>query len=89
MFFSRKYNHRTDRFGNRHQFGKELLQQIRNRVGDKLAIEYRISGEEILDGYSTLDETIEYAKAIEEYVDLFHVSRGLLEKNECLPLGAT
>ena len=85
MFFSRKYNHRTDRFGNRHQFGKELLQQIRNRVGDKLAIEYRISGEEILDGYSTLDETIEYAKAIEEYVDLFHVSRGLLEKNECLP----
>ena len=83
MFFSAMHNHRTDRFGGsfegRCRFAVELLEAIRARVGDKLALEYRLSAEEIIPGSTTLEETLEFAKVIEPYIDLLHVSRGLLE----------
>ena len=83
MFFAERYNHRTDRFGGsfegRCQFAVELLQAIRERVGKRLAITYRLSAEEMLAGASTLEETLAFAKVIEPYIDLLHVSRGLLE----------
>lgn len=89
MFFSAKYNKRTDEYGgsfeNRCRFGEELLSAIRQKVGNKLAIEYRISAEELLDGFSQIDETLAYAKRIQDKVDLFHVSRGLLEEDRLLP----
>lgn len=89
MFFSEKFNHRTDKYGgsfeNRCRFGIELLTAIREKVGDKLAIEYRISGEELLAGWTQLPETLEYAKKIQGLVDLMHVSRGVLEVDDCLP----
>lgn len=89
MFFSAKYNRRTDRFGGdfngRCRFGQELLSAVRERTGGKLAIEYRISAEEMLPGMTGLEETLEYARAIEGSIDLLHVSRGLLEEDELLP----
>lgn len=89
MFFSRKHNHRTDEYGgsfeNRCRFGEELLSAIREKVGNRIAIEYRISGEELLEGYSELEETLEYAKKIQDKVDIMHVSRGLLEEESLLP----
>lgn len=89
MFFSEKFNHRTDQYGgsfeNRCRFGIELLTAIREKVGDKLAIEYRISADEMLEGYTRIEETLEYAKKIQGLIDMLHVSRGLLEKRECLP----
>lgn len=89
MFFSQKFNHRSDQYGgtfeNRCRFGLELLAGIREKVGDRLAIEYRISAEELLDGWTGLEETLEYAKKIQGFVDLMHVSRGILEVNDCLP----
>lgn len=82
-------NHRTDEYGgsfeNRARLGVEILEAIRERVGDRLAIEYRISDEEVLEGGSTLEETIKYAQYIQDKVDLFHVSRGILEVNDTLP----
>lgn len=88
MFFSEKINHRTDRFGGsfegRCQFAIELLEAMRERVGNKLAITYRLSAEEMLPGTSTLEETLEFAKVIEPYIDLLHVSRGLLEVDDLL-----
>jgi 2,4-dienoyl-CoA reductase-like NADH-dependent reductase (Old Yellow Enzyme family)/NADPH-dependent 2,4-dienoyl-CoA reductase/sulfur reductase-like enzyme len=90
MFFSKKYNHRTDRFGGsfngRCQFGIELLQAVRERTNGEIAIEYRISAEEVLPGTTTMHETLEYAKKIQDMVDILHVSRGLLEENELLPI---
>ena len=90
MFFSKKYNHRTDRFGGsfngRCQFGIELLQAIRERTNSEIAVEYRISAEEVLPGTTTLHETLEYAKRIQDYIDILHVSRGLLEVDELLPV---
>lgn len=89
MFFSKKHNKRTDEYGdsfeNRCRFGQELLSAIRQKVGNKLAIEYRISAEELLDDSSQIEETLEYAKKIQDKVDLFHVSRGLLEEDNLLP----
>lgn len=89
MFFSEKYNKRTDEYGgsfeNRCRFGEELLETIRLKVGDKLAIEYRISGEELTKGGTTLQETLEYTKRIQDKIDLLHVSRGILEEDSLLP----
>jgi 2,4-dienoyl-CoA reductase-like NADH-dependent reductase (Old Yellow Enzyme family)/thioredoxin reductase len=89
MFFSQLHNHRIDRFGgsfeNRCRFSVELLQAIREKCGDKIAIEYRISAEEMLPGTTTLEETIEFAKVIDPYIDLLHVSRGLLEVDSLIP----
>jgi len=86
MFFSKRFNRRTDRFGDRFRFGKELLAAIRERTGGRLAIEYRISAEECLEGWTTLEETLEYARKIEPLIDLLHVSRGLLEVDALLPV---
>lgn len=89
MFFNKKLNQRTDRFGgsfeNRCQFGIELLQAIREKTDNKLAIEYRISAEEMLPDMTTFEETLEYAKVIQNHIDLLHVSRGLLEVDALLP----
>ncbi|MBQ8975416.1 MAG: NAD(P)-binding protein, partial [Oscillospiraceae bacterium] len=90
MFFSKKYNHRTDRFGGsfdrRCQFGIELLRTIREKTGGRIAVEYRISAEEVLPGMTTLAETLEYAKRIEQYIDIIHISRGLLGEDSLLPI---
>lgn len=86
MFYNKKFNRRSDRFGDRFQFGRELLTAIRERTGGRLAIEYRISAEECLEGWTTLEETLAYAKEIEPLIDLLHVSRGLLEVDELLPV---
>ena len=51
-----------------------------------MGIEYRISAEEVLEGYTTFEETLEYAKVIQDYIDLLHVSRGLLEVDSLLPV---
>ncbi len=89
MFFSKKHNHRTDEYGgsfeNRCRFGQELLEAIRAKVGNRIAIEYRISAEELLEGNSEIEETLEYAKKIQDKIDIIHVSRGLLEEEALLP----
>ncbi len=88
-FYRESTNHRTDEYGgsfeNRTRIIREILSGIREKVGDKLAIEYRISGEEMQEGGLTLEDQIKFAKAIEEYVDIFNISRGVLENNDDLP----
>lgn len=89
MFFSRRHNHRTDEYGgsleNRARFAVELLTAIREKCGDGIGIEYRLSAEEIIEGGTTIEETLEFAKLIQDKVDLIHVSRGLLEEDDLLP----
>ncbi|UWG97664.1 FAD-dependent oxidoreductase [Dehalobacter sp. DCM] len=89
MFFSEEYNKRTDEYGgsliNRSRFTVELLEAIRAKVGNNLAIEYRISAEELLPGSTGIEETLAFAKIIQDKIDLIHVSRGLLEQDSLLP----
>ena len=89
MFFSPLHNRRKDKYGGsfegRCRFAEDLLDAIRARVGNQLAIEYRISAEELLPGTATMEETIEFTKRIQDRIDLIHVSRSLLEEDELLP----
>ncbi|NLV50091.1 MAG: FAD-dependent oxidoreductase [Clostridiales bacterium] len=89
MFFSRMYNKRADEYGgsfeNRCRFAGDLLDAIRSSVGDDLSIEYRISAEELIEGGSEIPETIDFAKTIEDKIDLIHVSRSLLHVDSILP----
>jgi 2,4-dienoyl-CoA reductase-like NADH-dependent reductase (Old Yellow Enzyme family)/thioredoxin reductase len=82
QFFSPVTNGRTDRYGGnpkkRAQFAIEILDAIRRKVGDRLAIEYRISADELVPGAPSVEETIEFAKTIEDRIDLLHVSAGNL-----------
>ncbi|MGQ9462070.1 MAG: oxidoreductase [Candidatus Fervidibacter sp.] len=68
QFFSRRTNHRTDEYGgsleNRMRLGLQIVQEIREAVGDDMLILYRHTPKEY-EGY-TLEESVEFAKRLEE-----------------------
>jgi len=82
QFLSPWTNRRLDSYGgslaNRARFALEVLTAIRERVGNKLAIEYRISANELVPGGMEEEETIEFVKMIEDKIDLLHVSAGVM-----------
>ena len=61
------------------------LDAIRAEVGDKLAIEYRISAIDMVPGSPDIQEVIEFAEVIQDKIDLLHVSRGNLAINKLTP----
>ncbi|HVN97370.1 MAG TPA: FAD-dependent oxidoreductase [Syntrophorhabdaceae bacterium] len=81
-FFSPLTNKRSDRYGGNLQkraaFALDVLDAIREKVGDQLSIEYRISADELIPGSPTVEDTTEFAKMIEDRIDLLHVSAGNL-----------
>jgi len=81
QFLSRQWNHREDEFGgsleNRLRFPLMILRKIREKCGNGLIIEYRISGDEIGGEDSfRIEECIEALKVLQEYIDIAHVSAG-------------
>lgn len=80
QFLSPAFNHRTDEYGgnfeNRLRFAREVLESVRKAVGPGFPIELRISGAELFDGGYTLEDGVQIAKALEDLVDLIHVSAG-------------
>ncbi len=90
LLFSKVFNRRTDQYGpqsfeNRCRFAVDVLDAIRAEVGDKLAIEYRISAIDMVPGSPDIQEVIEFAKAIQDKIDLLHISRGNLAINKLTP----
>lgn len=89
QFTSPYTNKRTDRYGgslqNRARFAMEVLNAARRKVGDKLAIEYRISADELVPEGMHEEETIEFVKMIQDKIDLLHVSVGLLTNPLTIP----
>jgi 2,4-dienoyl-CoA reductase-like NADH-dependent reductase (Old Yellow Enzyme family)/thioredoxin reductase len=89
QFLSPYSNKRADRYGgsleNRAKFAIEVLTAIRKKVGSNLALEYRISANELVEGGMKEEETIQFVKMIEDKIDLLHVSAGLLTDNWTLP----
>ncbi|MDY6825588.1 MAG: FAD-dependent oxidoreductase [Bacillota bacterium] len=89
QFLSPYANKRRDNYGgsleNRARFAIEVLSAIRKKVGDKIAIEYRISASELVPEGMKEEETIEFVKMIEDKIDLLHVSVGLLSDPVTLP----
>lgn len=80
QFMSARDNTRTDEFGgsyeNRCRFPLMVLDRIRERVGNRLLIEYRISGDQRSPNGNTVEDTIRYLKIIEDRIDFAHVSAG-------------
>ena len=80
QFLSPAFNHRTDEYGgcfeNRLRFAREVLKSVRNAVGPGFPIEMRMSGAELFDGGYTLEDGVKIAQALEDLVDLIHVSAG-------------
>lgn len=80
QFMSPATNTRTDRWGgsfeNRMRFPLLCIQKIREAVGPKFPIEFRMSGAEYYPGGYDISYGVEIAKAIDGKVDLIHVSAG-------------
>lgn len=80
QFLSPAFNRREDEYGgcfeNRIRFAREVLTSVRNAVGPGFPIELRMSGSELFDGGYDLQGGIEIAKALEDLVDMIHVSAG-------------
>jgi len=89
QFLSPKKNSRTDAYGgsfrNRARYATDILDAIREKVGDQLAIEYRISADELYPGGLTLDDQLEFARLIQDKIDLIHISVGNLFVAEITP----
>ena len=80
QFLSPYFNHRTDEYGgsfeNRLRFARRVLQRVRDAVGPSFPVEMRMSGSELFDGGYTLEDGVRIAQALEDLVDLIHVSAG-------------
>jgi 2,4-dienoyl-CoA reductase-like NADH-dependent reductase (Old Yellow Enzyme family)/thioredoxin reductase len=89
QFTSPRVNLRSDAYGgtleNRTRLVIEILEAVRNKVGDRLAIEYRISAREFVSGGLEVGDQVKFAKLIQDKIDLLHVSAGMLFAEETLP----
>jgi len=85
QFASPLINKRTDEYGgtlvNRMRFGTEIIEKIKNVVGEHFIIGYRVGGNE-----PTLENGIEIAKMLEMAgVDILNVSSGISDGNNPHP----
>jgi len=80
QFLSPRTNTRTDEYGgslpNRARLTLEVLDAIREAVGPDFPIELRFSAMELAEGGVTPDSAIEFAKLVQDRVQLLHVSAG-------------
>jgi len=80
QFLSPYFNHREDRYGgsfeNRLRLAREILQSVRDAVGQGFPVELRMSGSELFEGGYDLQDGCRIAKMLEDLVDLIHVSAG-------------
>ena len=82
QFLSPRTNKRDDAYGgsleNRARFPLMLLQAVREAMGNDFILEIRVSGEESMgESGMHIDETVEFCKMAQKYVDLIHVSVGV------------
>ena len=79
QFLSPLFNRREDKYGgcieNRVRFPLMVLERIRDRVGD-FPLDARISGDDVIDGGNTIDDTTMIAALLEPYLDVISVSCG-------------
>lgn len=73
-------NTREDQYGgsfeNRMRFPIMALKAIRDNVGPNFPIEFRMNGKEGYDEGYDIDEGVRIAEAVQDYVDIIHVSVG-------------
>ncbi len=86
QFLSPLTNDRTDEFGgsmeNRVRFLKLTLAEVRSQVGSGYPIMLRMSADEFVPGGLTLQDTLEWLRYVDEYIDIYDVSSGLNDSLE-------
>ena len=86
QFLSPLTNQRTDRYGgspeNRARFPLAVIDRIRKKCGEDLIIEYRISGDELVEGGMRVEDVIRFLKIFEGKIDIAHISVGVHESLE-------
>ena len=79
QFLSPFWNKRTDKYGgsleNRARFPLMILERMRQAVGD-FPIEMRFTGDEKRPGGTTLEQSVEFIRLAQEYIDIAHVATG-------------
>jgi 2,4-dienoyl-CoA reductase-like NADH-dependent reductase (Old Yellow Enzyme family)/thioredoxin reductase len=86
QFMSPYANKRTDDYGgnleNRMRFPLEIIRNIRKKVGEDFPVIFRISGDELVLGGRTMEETKAIAVLLEKAgVHALHVSAGVYESS--------
>ncbi len=80
QFLSPLTNRRTDAYGGsrekRFRFALELIGAVREAVGPGFPIELRFSAMETAPGGVTLADAVAFAEAVQDKVDILHVSAG-------------
>jgi len=81
QFVSPYSNKRSDEYGgstaNRERFAVELISAVRGAVGDDFPLMYRISADELVDGGLTIEDSMPFARRLEEAgINLIDVSAG-------------
>jgi len=79
QFFSPLTNQRTDRYGgdleNRMRFPLEVVEEVRNAVGEDYPVVLRVSAGDMLGGYG-IKETVALVKRAEKFIDAVSVTGG-------------
>ncbi|MEE9611080.1 MAG: FAD-dependent oxidoreductase [Desulfatiglandales bacterium] len=81
QFLSRFSNIREDEYGGdisgRTRFAREIVRELRNRVGEDFPISFKISAQEFVSDGLTVDESIDILRElVKESVDVVQVSAG-------------
>jgi 2,4-dienoyl-CoA reductase-like NADH-dependent reductase (Old Yellow Enzyme family)/thioredoxin reductase len=78
QFFSPWTNKRADQYGgsveNRARFAIMVLKKIRQAVGPRFPIDFRINGRDGMEGGLEIEDSVAICRILEPYVDSFHVS---------------
>lgn len=81
QFLSPASNHRTDEYGgtleNRMRYPLEVLAAIRQAVPN-MVLEIRVSAQEDTADGLQLEESLQFMERAQEYVDIIHISRGVI-----------
>ncbi len=89
QFISPAANFRTDEYGgsveNRARFPRRVVRAIKERCGQDFPIEYRFSATDLVPGGLELEEAMEFAKIMQNEVDLFQVSSGMISDPRTYP----
>jgi 2,4-dienoyl-CoA reductase-like NADH-dependent reductase (Old Yellow Enzyme family) len=92
QFLSPLSNHRTDEYGgsleNRMRFPLEIFDAVRAAYPAGKVVSVRVSGTDWVDGGWDIEQTIAFAKALEQRgCDAIHVSSGGLHPAQKIPVG--
>jgi 2,4-dienoyl-CoA reductase-like NADH-dependent reductase (Old Yellow Enzyme family)/thioredoxin reductase len=89
QFMSPMSNKRSDSYGgslhNRARFAVEVMQAVRQAIGDDVVIEMRVSPEDGIPEGVSCTELIEICRLLEDYVDIFIVSYGMMGMPHLIP----